>query len=439
MPRIQEDSAAAAPAASDDHTVAQLSSLRSGVTLQSPIFSAGSSRSYMLLAAGQTLTQALLERLAGRGITSVRLHNSDLSQLIRPGEEPVVESVSAADRVELPRPPSPESLWNVTPDAWVHHVERHGTRKYDRGQLQVSLEKFRYAVGLVEDFFDRMQMKAGIETVDLASVAAESLVSIAEDVDLFLVLGLTPSSDSYPCRHSVQAAMLAMAIGTVMGLPRDSLIDLGLGSLAHDVGMLHISVDVMQARRRLSDSEFLEVTRHPSLTYDMLRDLSSVPRAAQLVAYQIHERCDGSGYPRQRTGPHIHPLSRVAAVADSYVAMISPRPYRAGMVPYHAIEQLLHGARRGQYDRQAVRGLIYTVSLFPIGSVVELNSGEYARVLRSNRENYTLPIVEILSASTDQATPQIVDLQEERGLKILRALAPSSLSQSLPADKISAQ
>src|SRR5208283_5410057 len=109
--------------------------------------------------------------------------------------------------------------------------------------------------------------------------------------------------------------------------------------------------------------------RHPVAVFDVLQHhWDHIPAAARMTAYQVHERCDGSGYPRGRTGGQITELSRVAAVADAFVALVSPRPYRPSMIPYYAMETMLKLVRRGLFDHRFVRALLETVSLFPLGS-----------------------------------------------------------------------
>lgn len=118
----------------------------------------------------------------------------------------------------------------------------------------------------------------------------------------------------------------------------------------------------------------------------------------------------------------MHPLSRIAAVADCYVAMISPRLYRRAHTPYRTIEYMLHETRKGRFDQASMRALLSVVSLFPIGSLVELSDGRIARVIRANRDDYVRPIVEILLTATWPTPVEIVDLKDSPETKIARIL-----------------
>ena len=129
-----------------------------------------------------------------------------------------------------------------------------------------------------------------------------------------------------------------------------------------------------------------------------------------MVAYQIHERCNGHGYPRRRQGDQIHELAKIAAVADVYVALVSPRPHRPALMPHHALRHILYGVKSGVFDRRAVRALVKTISLFPIGSYLQLQDGRVGRVLRSNPHAPARPVIEMWADDRWQAPPTIVDL-----------------------------
>ena len=144
----------------------------------------------------------------------------------------------------------------------------------------------------------------------------------------------------------------------------------------------------------------------------MMKEMRSVTNRSAFIAYQMHERNNGQGYPRRLEGHRIHFLSKLAAVADAYVGLVSPRPYRPALLPYYAMESMLKGVRSGLFDAAAVRALLDTLSLFPCGSYVQLSDGRIGRVIRSNRDQYTLPVVEARLADDLYAAPEVINLVE---------------------------
>ena len=401
-----------------------VSGLRVGVTLRSPIYDDRQEQDVLLLASGTVLTESLLSRLQSRGVSRVRVHHSELSRLIRPGGPGAQQRVASPIRhVEPELERTGESCWGRSPKSLVNKVQQHGKTGYESSRMGKFVASYRQSVKQIETLFEGLAAGDVRDATKMAAISSESLVEITEDLDLFVAMGMQPDSDKYPCKHSLQTGMLALSIGTVLGLTSEELIELGIGCLVHDAGMLHINQSVFQSEKVLGRLEFLEITKHPILTFDLMRDVKDVPAGSRMVAYQMHERCNGSGYPRQRQASQIHHLAKIAAVADVFLALISPRPHRPGMLPYHAMEQIIHGARQGSYDPAVVRGLLQTVSLFPIGSYVQLSDGRVGKVIRAGGESYTQPVVEVWWPEQPELQFETVDLRNETDLQITRALA----------------
>ncbi len=258
---------------------------------------------------------------------------------------------------------------------------------------------------------------------------------LSEDNDSAVALAAQPLYDSYPVRHSVQTALLSMALGVESGLPEDELLALGLGALVHDVGMLLMPARLIGAEA-ISDRDRRELMKHSQYAVAALEQSAQAPVASLYVAGQIHERVDGSGYPLGLHGGEIHRLSRLAMVVDAFLAMIAPRPYRPPHDPYRAVEELLFAAHRGRFDPAAVRILLRVVSLFPVGSCIWLSDGRAARVQRGNRHAVDRPVVVALDLEHDPPTLEVLDLSLHVELTIVGVgeLAANSASLSHVSD-----
>jgi hypothetical protein len=290
-------------------------------------------------------------------------------------------------------------------------VKRHGARPYDMERAAQFVEECDQSLSQLESLI--VSLEKG-ETCDLEvpeSITRDGLVKAMEDLDLFVRLGINPPAGGYPDRNSFHVAMLAASVGANMGWDEKTLVELGVGCLLHDIGMLRVPNQLYHVNRSLDDGEFAGIARHPLHTLDLLVDnMGSVPLTSRMVAYQIHERCNGTGYPRRRHSALIHEIAKVAAVADVYVALVSSRPHRSAMMPYHAVMHLIYGAKNGVFDSDAVRALLKTVSLFPIGSFLSLQDGRKARVIRANPADYGRPIIETWLPNELDASPTIIDL-----------------------------
>ncbi len=279
----------------------------------------------------------------------------------------------------------------------------------------------------VSGLFSALEDGRHIRMRDTEGLTKELLDLMREDTDLQIALSLNAIQGEYPSNQGLRVAVLSASIASTLGFDEETLLKLSLGCIVHDVGMLSVRKTGFDTDRMFSAADFSEVASHPLHTFELLRrEADMIPPESLMVAYQMHERCDGQGYPRGRGANQIHALAKIAAVADAFVAMVSPRPHRDAMMPYFAIEKLVQDARAGLYDSNAVRGLLRCVSLFPIGSAVSIGDEMVGRVLRTNREQYDRPIVEIRLRGKPKADPVVIDLANYDDLPI-RPVSPDAV------------
>lgn len=412
-----------------------LTALPIGAMLASPLHDQGQTK---LLAAGIEITEQLLVTLRRRNVNSVFISKEDLARInafcpqgvartTLPGRPnvrtPFINDVSRdLDRQVLATLNGPLVS---SADPFARRLARHGATPYDRDYLQFLAEQHERCIRHLNGLTSAVTHGESGDVRLVGGIVGNTLDQAAEDLDAFVCLGANPFGLPYPGRHSTHVAMLAMAIGASMGLDEQLLVELGTGCWIHDIGMAVVDPRVLEANRVLNPGEFGEITKHPIKTFELIEaNIDCVPAASRMVAYQMHERCDGSGYPRGRTLAQTHPLARIAAVADAFAALVAPRPHREGMQPYYAMEKMLKDTKQGLFDPKATRGLLETVSLFPIGSFVAMNKSDYVgRIIRSNGPNFNQPVVEVWRSSNLGAQPAIVDLRQEDQLQIARPLA----------------
>ncbi len=416
----------------DGFCAVEITGLRRGARLQLPIHD---QEGVLLLAAGQYITETFLDRLNQRGLHQIQVHQSELPRIYAGRSQGTATTVSTpqdgyvsperndrTDRLdEALADPAVLSL-PVQDVPLLQSCEQHGATAYDGALFDEMNDSVQERVTKVGDIFSSFVDGRGLDLDGLGSIADEAVADLKKDRDLFNCLGINPFSEGYPARHAMHTCMLSLSVGAQLQLDRGTLKELALGCLFHDSGMLLIDQKIQQLNRPLTRIEFLEITKHPVKIFDKLRKAESIPTRAAFIALQIHERNNGSGYPRRRETNQIHFLSKVAAVADTYVAMVSPRPHRAGILPHRAIEELVSLTNQGLFDPSALRALLETVSLYPIGSCIALNDGRVARVLRANGTEFDRPILEVFDRGRLADPPEIVDLLEHPELQIDGAL-----------------
>ncbi|MCA9041372.1 MAG: HD domain-containing protein, partial [Planctomycetaceae bacterium] len=249
----------------------------------------------------------------------------------------------------------------------------------------------------------------------LASMAACYLKEMSVDADNVLTSAISKNAPDDIAANALESALLAMAIGIEMDFDAENIKNLGIAALTHDWGMVHVPVEIRLAPRKLNRMERLEIEKHSIYTMEMLQAIPSVPRIVPLIVYQVHEKYNGTGYPRGRKGNSIPIFARIIAVADVFISLTSDRPWRKAVTRYGAMECMLHLSRERSLDPDVMRALLKIQSLFPIGSIVTLSDGSVARVIRASQNDYTKPIVQLLqlsdgSAADPDADESIVDL-----------------------------
>jgi len=368
-----------------------------GAVLRQPVLD---EKDLLLLAAGMQITTALIQKLIARGVTAVRVHRLDVE----------TASTKAASLAHLR---TGESTRENLPTA----KQRAGKLEF---QEWARVQQHRIeAVDTVAGIFRACDTVRAGDLRQLEDLAAESITEIFSDADGCLAVDTLRQGCEYPATMGVQSSVVAISIGKQMRLNKSQLEQLGVGCLIHDLGLLRINLDTLRTDPTDATNIRLEISRHPTLTFELLEDVAQQAGAARIVAYQMHERCNGSGFPRGREKSQIHPLARIAAVADTYVRRLSPfhGPLQSA---YSVLVGILRETREGLYDPEAVRGLLDSISLFAIGSDVQLTDGRIGRVIRANPENYMYPVVEILTGD-GAGNIEIVPLQAQ-GPQIIRAL-----------------
>ncbi|MBT4139835.1 MAG: HD domain-containing protein, partial [Candidatus Latescibacteria bacterium] len=194
--------------------------------------------------------------------------------------------------------------------------------------------------------------------------------------------------------HSVNVAIYAIKIGQGLSYNRNQLIDLGVSAFLHDVGMVTLPPDLF-SKGQFTQTDIALLHEHPAKGRAILQQLGADYQWLSEVAYQEHEREDGSGYPQGLTGNLIHEYAKIIGVADIYAGLTRSRPDRRGMLPFEAVKEILQ-TRKQEFDPRVVRILLKTLSAFPVGSMVKLNSGIVGRVVDTDNDSPLRPAIQIM-------------------------------------------
>lgn len=198
----------------------------------------------------------------------------------------------------------------------------------------------------------------------------------------------------YVFTHSINVAVFAIMTGLSLGYSDSNLMDLGLGALLHDIGMIAMDSAILDNPEALTVIERNQIENHPEIGFNILRSRHASAIASN-IAYQHHEKVDGTGYPRRLKGNEILEYAKIVSVVDTFDAIISDRPYRTGCTTTDAMV-ILQKLAGSHFEPAIVEAFASNVALYPVGCLVSLNTGHIAVVTSVNRQNYNRPVVNIL-------------------------------------------
>jgi HD-GYP domain-containing protein (c-di-GMP phosphodiesterase class II) len=233
--------------------------------------------------------------------------------------------------------------------------------------------------------------------LDKLGGAIENMVESAiANPDALLWVARIRAEDAATYAHGVKVAIYLLQLGRHLGFPPEQLANLGAIGLLLDLGKIKIDRDLLLRKGKLTSAEFLTVKQHVDLGMKALEDSGTVDQDVKDGISQHHERLDGSGYPSGLAGAMISIYGRMAAVADSFAALTSQRPYAPPLPAYDALK-ILYGQAGTHYHSPLVEQFVQAIGVFPAGSLVELTSGEVATVLAHNRVRRLEPRVLVLT------------------------------------------
>jgi len=248
---------------------------------------------------------------------------------------PIMTHLSAEDRHVVV-----DMLATVLGTGSLPHLVEFTARRKDGAELQVEVNA---------SLVSREAQTAGIEIVarDVSErkrrelEREESLVRLrnAMNATVSAMSAAVEMRDPYTAGHQARVTTVAQAIAGEMGLTDSSLQALEVAGRVHDLGKLRIPSEILTKPGKLSDVEYQLIKEHPQASYDLLKGIDFPWPVAQ-IAYQHHERVNGSGYPRGLKGDAMLPESRILAVADVFEAMSSHRPYRPALGKTAAMEEI---------------------------------------------------------------------------------------------------
>lgn len=282
-------------------------------------------------------------------------------------------------------------------------------------ELPAAQEIHREAAAAAQSIFDGALGGAPVKIEVARKVVADLRSTIARSKEASLLLMQMRRFQNDLFTHAVNVCVLSLVVGAAEDFAVEAGA-LGLGALLHDVGETRIPRNLLRKRENFTESERRLVEQHPSLGALLLEKNPEIPEMAREIVLHHHERIDGSGYPAGKRGREISLVSQIVAITDAYDDMLSGR-HQVRLQPIEVLRALFLQSRIGSLDRELVEKIIRCLGVYPVGSLVELSSGERAVVIAANRADSLKPTVRIVTSRTGlmQANGPILSLAEADG------------------------
>jgi putative nucleotidyltransferase with HDIG domain len=309
-------------------------------------------------------------------------------------------------------------------------------------ELQTAVEVERSARETLYTILDDARFGHSLDMQRARRVVGQMTESIIRNPDALVWLTHLKKKHEYTALHSLRVCVLALALGRHLGYDPERLSILGTGALLHDIGKLRIPNEIIDKPETLTRAEFEIMKSHVSHGLDILKDAPGIPAAALEVVGRHHERYSGNGYVFGMSGDTIGEFGLISAIVDTYDAITSERSYHHSLSAADALKIIYEGRERA-YHPWLVEQFIQCMGIFPIGSIVEMNTGSIGVVITANRLRRLRPrIALILSPDRKPYSPAtVIDLMQEphdprgRSLEIKNVL-PSGAFGINPTDYI---
>lgn len=225
-----------------------------------------------------------------------------------------------------------------------------------------------------------------------ARSVTDGLMKAISDNDAIAVdISTLKVSDEYTFKHSVDVATMSMIVAKKYGLKDQDVYEIGISGLLHDVGKSKIPNEVLNKAGKLTDDEFSMMKQHSLFGYSILKEKQDLTNSIKLGVLQHHEKINGRGYPMGVAGDKINLFARIISVSDIYDALVTERPYKKPFSPRDAVEMIM--SMTEELDITVMKSFLESVILYPVGTDVELSTGEAARVVENNSQYVLRPKV----------------------------------------------
>ena len=333
-----------------------------------------------------------------------------IAQLKACGVRTLVVTVTAEDITETPAPET-----DITKDPVLTAPESPAAAPQTvpvQEELPTARQVYQAAKNIVQQAMHDTRLGRALNMEAVNRVVSSMTESVLRNPDALTSLSRLKQFDEYTFYHSVNTSVLAMSLARHLKFDRTTLHQVGVGTLLHDIGKTKVPPEILNKPGRFEAHEMEIMKQHVLRGVEVLSTTTGLGDTYLRPALEHHERVDGTGYPYGRVRTELSHIGMMAAVVDIYDAITSDRCYHKGKVAHDALQFLYRLSLEGHLDGTLVQQFIQVVGVHPVGSIVQLNTGETAIVKEVHHHTPMEPLVLIVKSAgnTRLSAPRELDL-----------------------------
>lgn len=350
----------------------------------------------------------------------------EIEQLRRYCQHVYIISLSPEEAAAAPRPKAPVPA--IIPHPVITTVRRELPAEIEQNLLRLnnhpsarpfyddlttleeeidnSRETYRAARHYVSQIMQDVRIGKSLDVEESRQLVGELVESVVRNPDALTCFSLLKKKHEYTAQHSLRVCVLALIFGRQLGFEKDRLRELGMGALLHDVGKARIPLEILDKPKALDPREIEIMKQHVPLGVEILENTPGIPAGAIEIARGHHERYDGNGYIGGLKGNEIGMYGLIAGIVNCYDAITSDRPYHVGISPHAALKRMYEW-RGSAFHPKLIEQFIQCLGIYPVGSVVQLNSGEIGVVAALNRLRRLKPRVVLVRRPDNAPYPSM--------------------------------
>lgn len=309
------------------------------------------------------------------------------------------------------------------------YAGQDGRKRYqNQVELAEELPRVRLQHARTQEITARVidDLRAGrkLSLVDVQDAVEPVVQSVLRHADAYLWVNVLKKRDSYEYAHAMNNSLLAAVFGRHLGYPEQTLVALATGGLLLDIGKTAIPVSLLSKVEPLTDADMATLRGHVEQGLALLAGSGIREPEVDVMVRTHHERFDGSGYPNGLVRNQIPLFGRMAGIIDTFDALTSDRSFRKAISPHQALQQIYRWGDR-LFQRELVEQFMQCLSVYPTGSLIELNSGEVAIVMAQNQARRLKPRIMVLTDGHKRLRQRFleVDLLEQGASEVPREIA----------------